>query len=73
MADMVRIVLILFLESLPQALRGIGAEHCTDFSFNQPHSLHLKPVLAHNMLRAAINQPVMSFQRSETAVTSQQY
>lgn len=28
MADMVRIVLILFLESLPQALPGIGAE-CT--------------------------------------------
>lgn len=26
MADMVRIVLILFLESLPQALPGIGAE-----------------------------------------------
>ena len=46
MADMVRIVLILFLESLPQALPPCSkpSTHCTDFSFNQPHSFHLKPL-----------------------------
>lgn len=65
MADMVRIILILFLESLPQALPSIEAEHCSDFSFNKHHSLNLKPPLAHNTLQTAINQPVMSFQDSE--------
>lgn len=74
MADMVRIVLIFFLKACHKHSQVLElSAHCTDFSFNQPHSLHLKPLLVHNMLRAAINQPVMSFQRPETAVASHQY
>lgn len=73
MADMVRIVLIHFLESMPQALPTILAERTLNwFLTYQPHSQHLKPLPARNMLRAGINQPVMTFHSTETAALFQQ-
>lgn len=48
MADMVRILLILFLERLPQALSVLSLS--THFSLNQPRILHLKHFLGQRML-----------------------
>lgn len=65
MADMVRIVLIPFLESLPQALPSTGAAQSSVFCFTN-HTLQSKPLMAHNMLQTAINQ-------SKTAAASRQH
>lgn len=56
MADMVRILLILFLESLPQALSLLPLS--SHSSLKQPHILHLNHFLGHRKLWAAIKQAV---------------